>query len=278
MIAPTIEAPTEATSTAALPMSSELPRCGSLWWVMALAIDSRALLNISAVNHAGDAQHQQAPLVQIHPQHQPRRRPRRRRRRNGRRSCSARARLPSRRGRRRGTCGTRNVRAGVMSWTWRGMVNSEQSENPGLDLAAVIGISFVSFRTRKSGGRCFHPTSLFRITTSTRESDFLAWAKSAFGFGVVALFLVGNATVVVCLSIVRVDSDRFGEVRDGLVEVALLRVGNAPAVIRLGILRVEPDGLGVVGDALVEFALLRVGIAPCRTPSASFGSSRMASV
>ena len=42
--------PIEATNTAALPMSSELPKWGSLSPVMALAIDSRALLNISAVN------------------------------------------------------------------------------------------------------------------------------------------------------------------------------------------------------------------------------------
>ena len=49
IIVPTVAAPIEAIRTAALPMSSELPKCGSLSPVMALAIDSSALLSISAV-------------------------------------------------------------------------------------------------------------------------------------------------------------------------------------------------------------------------------------
>ena len=50
MIVPTVEAPIEANSTAALPISSALPTCGLFCRVTAFAIDSRALLNISATS------------------------------------------------------------------------------------------------------------------------------------------------------------------------------------------------------------------------------------
>ena len=159
--------------------------------------------------------------------------------------------------------------------------------------------------TRRNAPAVIRPAN-FRI-----EPDGLG--EVGDGLVVVPLVPVGHAPVAIRLGIFRVQPDGLGEVGDGLVVVALVPVGIAPAVIRLGILRVEPDGLGVVGNGLVVVALLRVGNAPavirqgqlsgragwprcsrqwpCRsppcsgrqrpgrhTPSASFGSRRMASV
>jgi len=60
----------------------------------------------------------------------------------------------------------------------------------------------------------------------------------------------------------RIQSNGFGFVGDGLVIVALLMVGESPIVVCHHIIRFEPDGLAVIGDGPVIVAFEIVGKPP----------------
>ena len=66
---------------------------------------------------------------------------------------------------------------------------------------------------------------LFRLV-----SEFLGLVVISLSLVTFTLFRVGNATIVICLGKLRGESDRFGQVGDGLVEFALLAVVGASVV------------------------------------------------
>ncbi len=71
-----------------------------------------------------------------------------------------------------------------------------------------------------------------------REAEFLGFVEILLRFGLLALLLVGFASTLVCIGVLRVQTDTFAEVGYRLDVVALGQVGTPPVVIRNGILRV----------------------------------------
>src|SRR5262249_17838094 len=79
------------------------------------------------------------------------------------------------------------------------------------------------------------------------------------GLCVVLLKKCGHSAVIIGLSIIGVEGECLGEVRNGAVIGALITIGTATVVVGSHIARVEGQGLGVVGDSTVRVPLPLIG-------------------
>ena len=94
-----------------------------------------------------------------------------------------------------------------------------------------------------------------------RASESLYLRKVRFSLARFAIAQVGIGPGVVGASVIRLEPDSLGVIRNRLFQIAAIRVGDATVVVRVGVVRLEPNGRVKVGNSLLQLTLLAVGIA-----------------